>query len=48
MICITGPLAFILLVCNGGLPCKSGGVVFLYLLVAAGNTISGQHMKEIE
>jgi hypothetical protein len=30
------PLAFILLVCGGGLLCATGIVVFLYSLVAAG------------
>lgn len=30
------PLAFILLVCAGGLLCATGIVVFLYSLVAAG------------
>jgi len=30
------PLAFILLVCGGGLLCATGIVVFLYSLVSAG------------
>jgi hypothetical protein len=34
------PLAFILLVCGGGLLCATGIVVFLYSLVAAGEDTS--------
>lgn len=36
------PLAFILLVCGGGLLCATGIVVFLYSLVATGETTSEQ------
>jgi hypothetical protein len=36
------PLAFILLVCGGGLLCATGIVVFLYSLVSAGETTPEQ------
>ena len=36
------PLAFILLVCGGGLLCAAGIVVYLYSLASAGEGISEQ------
>lgn len=36
------PLAFILLVCGGGLLCAAGIVVYLYSLVSAGEPSQGQ------